>query len=231
MAGALPAEIIAGISFIGRGGGAVKALDGFKKGHHSVPDAANAVTNGFLAKICATELEEQAEALFQSVRTGLGYKRRDVSLETGPAVATLSARDFTVEIAYTLESSDPARYAITQTLLHLRSGALAQTDEFAAIFAGMFSEISFALKKGAPVEAVVDAIEALDGKHGLAVDYPADCSQCRIAAKGVTAEIRFTGATLEMVFPGTGSPRDLMTEFERVRDAFAVSRELAGLIG
>lgn len=231
MAGSLSAEIIAGLSFIGREGGAVKALDGFKKGRHTVPDAANAVTNGFLAKICAAELEAQAEALFKSVRSGLGYKRRDVSLETGPAAATLVARDFTVEIAYALEPADPARYAVTQTLLHLRSGELAQTDEFAAIFAGMFSEISFTLKKGARVEAVVDAVEALDSAHGLAVDYPADCSECRIAAKGVTAEIRFTGATLDMVFPGAGSPRELMAEFERVRAAFAVSRELASLIG
>jgi hypothetical protein len=231
MAGALSAEIIAGISFIGRGGGAVKALDGFKKGHHTVPDAANAVTNAFLGKICAPELEAQAEALFKSVRTGLGYKRRDVSLELGPAMAVLSARDFTVEIAFALEPADPARYAVTQTLLQLRSGDLAQTDEFAAIFAGIFSEISFALKKGAAVEAVVDAIEALDDAHGLSVDYPANCSECRISVKGVSAEIRFTGATLDMVFLGSGSPRELMEEFERVRGAFAVSKELASLIG
>lgn len=231
MAGALSAEIIAGISFIGRDGGAVKALDGFKKGHHTVPDAANAVTNAFLAKICAPEMESRAEALFQSVRTGLGYKRRDVSLEVGPATAVLVARDFTVEIAFALEEEDPARYAVTQTLLQLRSGELAQTDEFAAIFAGMFSEISFTLKKGARVEAVIDAIEALDSAHGLAVDYPADCSECRISAEGITAEIRFTGATLDMVFPGSGSPRELIAEFERVRDAFAMSKELAALLG
>jgi len=231
MARTLSAEIVAGISFIGRGSGAVRTLDGFKKGHHTVPDAANAVTNAFLGKICAPELEAQAEALFKSVRTGLGYKRRDVSLELGPATAVLVARDFTVEIGYALEPTDPARYAITQTLLHLKSGDLAQTDEFAAIFAGMFSEILFTLKKGAPVEAVVDAIEALDGKHGLAVDYPADCSECTITVKGVTAEVRFTGATLDMVFPGAESPRELIAEFERVRGAFAVSKELAMLIG
>jgi hypothetical protein len=230
MAGALSAEIVAGISFIGRDGGAVKALDGFKKGHHTVPDTANAVTNAFLAKICAPEMESRAEALFQSVRTGLGYKRRDLSLEVGPAAATLSARDFTFEIAFALEQDDPARYAVTQTLLQLRSGELAQTDEFAAIFAGMFSEISFTLKKGAEVEEVIDAIEALDSAHGLEVDYPADCSECRIHAKGITAEIRVTGATLDMVFPGSGSPRELISEFERVRDAFAMSRELAALI-
>lgn len=230
MASGLSAEIVADISFIGRSGGAVKLLSGFKKGHHTVPDAANAVTNAYLGKICAAEMESQAEALFKNVRTGLGYKRRDVSLELGPATAVLHARDFTVEIAYALEPADPARYSVTQTLLHLRSGELAQTNDFAAIFAGMFSEISFTLKKGAPVEAVVDAIEALDGEHGLSVDYPADCSECRITAKGITAEIRFTGATLDLVFPGAGSPRELIAEFERVRAAFAVSKELAALI-
>lgn len=231
MAGAFTEEVIAGISFIGRDSGAVKQLDGFKKGHHTIPDAANAVTNAFLAKICAPEVEARAEALFQSVRTGLGYKRRDVSLELGPATAVLVARDFTVEIGYALEPADPARYAITQTLLQLKSGDLAQTDEFSAIFAGMFSEISFALKRSAPVELVIDAIEDLDDAHGLAVDYPADCSECTIAVKGVTAEVRFTGATLDLVFPGAGSPRELIAEFERVRGAFAVSKELGTLIG
>ena len=40
-----------------------------------------------------------------------------------------------------------------------------------------------------------------------------------------------TGATLDMVFPRAASPRELMAEFAAVRGAFAVSRELAGLIG
>jgi hypothetical protein len=47
-----------GILFTGRGGGAVKQLAGFKKSHHSVPDAANATTNAFLGKLCAGELAE-----------------------------------------------------------------------------------------------------------------------------------------------------------------------------
>lgn len=231
MAGPLSAEIVSGISFIGRSGGAVKALDGFRKGHHKVPDVTNAVTQAFLGKICEPELQAQAEALFQSVRTGLGYKRKDVSLSLSPALAVLSARDFTVEIAFALEARDPAHYAITQTLLHLRSSDLAQTEDFAAIFAGMFSEISFALKAGVRVEAVVDAIEALDGLGGITVDYPADCSECRIGVTGVVAEVRCTGAALDMVFPRSGSPRELIAEFETVRGAFSVSPVLAGLVG
>ena len=227
----LPSEIIAGISFVGRSGGAVKALAGFRKGHHTVPDAANAVTQAFLGKICATELGGEAEALFQRVRAGLGYKRKDLSLSLTPPIAVLAARDFTVEFGYALDERDPSRYGVTRVLQGLRNAELARTEEFTAIFAAAFSEISFGLKKGARVEAVIDLIEHLDGEGGLAVDYPADCHECHIRVTGVAAEVRCTGAAMELVFPRAGSPGELMAEFAAVRGAFAVSRELAGMIG
>jgi hypothetical protein len=231
MTGALPSEIIAGISFTGRSGGPVKLLGGFRKGHHTLPDAANAVTNAFLGKICAGELGERAEELFQKVRTALGYKRKDVSLGLTPPLAVLTAKDFTVEIAYALEETEPTRYAVTQTLHSLRNGDLAQTEEFAGIFAAAFTEISFGLKQGARVEAVIDAIEALDGEGGLAVDYPADCRECLIHVTDIEARVRCTGGTMDIVFSRAGSPRELMAEFAAVRSAFAVSPALAGAIG
>ena len=230
MASDLPSSIVAGISFIGRAGGAVKALKGFKKGHHTLPDAANATTNAFLGKICAAELTAGAEEKFQRVRTGLGYKRKDVSLSVSPPNAVLTARDFTWELGYALEEPDPARYAVTYLLRDLQSADLAQTDEFAEIFAGMFSEISFGLKKGARVEAIIDAIEALDPGQGLNVTYPSDCQECTIGVEGVDARVRCTSATIDLVFPRAGSPRELMAAFATVRGAFAVSPVLAGLV-
>jgi len=231
MAQDLPSDIIAGISFIGRSGGAVKTLAGFRKGHHTVPDAANAVTQAFLGKICAAELGAEAEDLFQRVRTGLGYKRKDLGLSLTPPTAVLSARDFTVDFGYALDEQDPSRYVVTRALHGLRNAELARTEELAALFAGAFSEISFGLRKGARVEAVIDLIEHLDGEGGLSVDYPADCRECHIRVAGVAAAVRCTGAAMEMVFPRAGSPGELIAEFDAVRSAFAVSRELAGLVG
>ncbi len=232
MASVLPSEIIAGISFIGRtGGGAVKALGGFKKSHHTVPDAVNATTTAFLGKLCATELAEEAEALFQSARAGLAYKRKDIALTLTPPAAVLTARDFTVELSYALEAADPARYTVTQTLHSLRNGELAHTEEFSAIFAGRFGEISFGLKKGARVEAMIDLIEALDGEGGMTVTYPADCRECVITVEGVDAQVRCTGATLDIVFSRAGAPRELIEAFAAVRAAFGVNRALAGMIG
>lgn len=231
MTGDLPSSIIAEICFIGRGGGAVKALGGFKKSHHTVPDAANAVTNAFLGKICEGELAAEAEKLFQDVRARLGYRRKQVALTVVSPLATLTAKDFSVEIFYALEARDAARYASTTTLRGLRSAELARTEEFSAIFAKRFSEISFALKKGARVEAVVDALEELDGESGLTVSYPSDCRECVIGVADVEAEVRCTGVALEVVFPRRGAPAELMDAFAAVRGAFAINQVLAGLIG
>lgn len=209
----------------------MKALGGFRKGHHTLPDAANDTTNAFLGKICAGELGEEAEALFQAVRVGLGYKRKDLALALASPHALLTAKDFSLEIAYALEPAEPTRYAVTTTLRELRDAMLARSEELSAVFARRFTEISFALNKGASVEAVIDAIEALDEASGLSVSYPSDCSECEIRVAEVDAHVRCTSAALEMVFPRAGAPRELIDAFAQVRAAFRIDRELAGLIG
>lgn len=230
MADPLPSRVIAAIAFVGRSGGNVKALAGFKKGRHTLPDAANATTNAFLGKICEPELADEAEKLFQAVRAGLGYKRKDITLSVASPLAVLTARDFMVEIAYVLEERDPGCYAVTTTLRELNDVEVAQREEFGRIFAGRFTEIAFALSKGARVEAVIDAIEALEGEGGMSVCYPSDYRDCAIRVSGVEAEVRCTGATLEVVFPRGGAPAELIDAFAAVREAFQISKALKGLI-
>jgi len=231
MADPLPSRVIAAIAFVGRSGGAVKTLAGFKKGRHTLPDAANATTNAFLGKICEPELADEAEKLFQAVRAALDYKRKDLVLSVASPLAVLTARDFVVEIAYALEEREPGRYDVTTTLRELRDGDVARREAFGRVFAGRFSEISFALSKGARVEAVIDAIEALDGEGGMSVRYPSDYRDCSIRVSGVDAEVRCTGGSLEVVFPRGGAPAELIDGFAAVRGAFQISKALRGLIG
>lgn len=227
----LPPRVIASIAFVGRSGGQVKTLSGFRKPPHSVPDAVNAATQAFLAKICERELSEEAERLFQAVRTGLEYKRKDVSLSVTTPQATLAAKDFTVELDYALEENDPARYRVTTTLRELHDATLTRNDAFAQVFAGRFTEIEFGFTKGARVEAVIDAIEALDGADGLTVEYPSDYRHCTIGVAGVDAQVRCTPGALELLFPRSGSPAELIDAFAAVNEAFQISKVLSGLIG
>jgi len=233
----VPASVIADLRFIGRESGAVKSLHGFNKKRHTLPDAANATTNAFLARLCAPELAERGEVLFQALREAMGYKRREISLTVDAAggLTRLTARDFVLELFYTLEPSSPEFYTVTQTLLDAKTSELLHNTAFNEVFAGAFSELSFTLKKGVQVEAVIDAVEALGeiGKPShspLRVTYPSDCRECEIAVEGVEARVRCTGASIDMVFARAGSPMELLHEFAAVRSAFSLSELLRGLV-
>jgi len=243
-----PRTFISQVSLVGRSEAAFKGLRGFDRKRHTEPDAVNQATSSFLAKLCAPELAEVAEAFFQSARSALTYKRKDIALDVTSPLAVLSAKDFTLEIAYELDPVDPANVTITRTLHSIKNGDLLRVAEFDALFAGQFTAIAFALKKGVRVEAVIDAVEALaaaDDDAGntdgggdaeeagrLRVDYPSDCSQCTLTVAGVSAAVVCDGATLEMRFDKAGSPRELVEAFAEVRKAFALTKDraLAGLL-
>ena len=227
-----PNAYISRISLVGRDGGRVKALGGFKKQHHTVPDAVNAATEGFLAKLCAAELAAEAEQFYQRAKAAFGYKRTELALTVNSPAAVLAAKDFTLEIVYALLPDDPAGYGITRTLYALSEAEGTARPELNDVFAAGFSGIVFALVKGVSVEAVIDAVEARGGEDGLAVNYPSDCRHCVITVDGVKAEVVCDGATLEMRFPRAGSPAELVEAFAAVRAAFTLSRNrvLAGLL-
>lgn len=210
----------------------MKSLAGFRKPHHTVPDAVNAATSAFLAKLCAGELAEEGEAMFQRVRSGFGYKRAELALDVASPHATLTARDFTFEISYALAERMPSEYVVTCTLHSIASPDVIERSELDELFAAAFGGIVFGLGKGVRVEAVIDAVEDLPGGAMLTVTYPSSCAHCLLRVEGVAAEVICDGTTLEMRFPRNGSPRELAQEFLAVRDAFALTknRVLAALI-
>ena len=226
----LPSRVIASIAFVGRSGGPVKSLPGFDRRRHTIPDAANAVTNAFLGRLCERELADEAERLFQALRTALGYKRREIALSISASLAVLTARDFTLETAYALDEREPARYVVTNTLRELRDGDVARHEGFSQVFAGAFSEISFGMVQGARVEDVIDAIEELE-EGALTVTYPSDYRDCTIRVDGVDADVRCGGGTLDVIFPRAGAPIELIEAFASVRSAFRISKTLSALIG
>ena len=227
-----PNTFIARISLAGRSAGLVKNLAGFRKQHHTVPDAVNPATTAFLGKLCAVELAEEAEGFFQRAKAAFGYKRADLALAVSSPAAVLTTRDFTFEVAYALEKANPAGYEISRSLHGVKNADLVAQPEFNELFAGMFDGLVFGLAKGVKVEAVIDAVEGQPDDAGLTVTYPSDCRQCTLRVEGVAAEVICDGATLEMRFPRAASPAELVEAFAAVRSAFALTknRALGGLL-
>lgn len=213
------------------GEGMVKSLPGFKKGRHSVPDALSPATRAFFGRLCEDHIGPEAEEWFQRARAELNYKRRELTLEVTSPHAVLTAKDFIFEIAYALSPDDPTRYIGRQTLSEVQAGCLGGAA-FEQLFAGQFSEIVFDLTKGVSVEAVIDAVEDLDGATGLRVDYPSDCSSCVLKVEGVEADVHCDGGSLSMRFARAGGPTELIEAFAALRHAFRLSQKtaLAGLL-
>src|SRR5258708_20880891 len=220
---------IASVSLIGTSTGLVKQLSGFKKGHHTLPDAANDTTNAFLAKICSDELATEAEKFFQKAKASLDYKRKDSTLVVGSPLALLTARDFTLEISFSLDAENPASYVVNRTLRDVHEAELFFNPAFNEVFSRQFQILSFALRSGTRVEAVIDAVE--DGAfEGLTVTYPSDCRECTLSIPGVNAEIRCTATALELVFPRPCSPLELIEGFQKVCATFQTSPELRAIL-
>lgn len=226
-------SLVSRVHLVGRSSGLVKKLPAFDRSRHVVPDAVNAATTQFLARLCERELATEAEGWYQRARGALGYKRRELALDVTPPAAVLSAKDFVFELAYALQADAPEEYRCTRTLYQVSRPALVRDAAFDELFARQFSELGFELRKGVRVEAVIDAVEDLDEPDGLRVDYPSDASSCTLTVTDVDAVVVCDGATLTLRFPRAGSPRELVDAFAAVRGAFVLSRQrtLIGLLG
>jgi len=226
------AKILQSFRFSGATAGAFKSLRNFKKSHHTVPDAVNAATSGFLAKLAHDELAEEGETFFQNARTSLQYKRKDIALDVSNGAAVLTAKDFVFEIHYALREADPSEYEVTRSLHSVRSADFLFTQECDALFARIFREVVFTLAKGAPVEGVIDAVEGLKGS-ALEVVYPSDYRNCTLSLPDVSAHVRFDGGELAMIFDAPAPPSQLWNQFLELRSAFAMTKNsvIAGLVG
>ena len=220
------------IRFSGHATGFFKHLRGFRKGQHTVPDAVSPTTLAFLARLCTEELTEEAETLFQSARQICDYKRRDLALDLSPPAATLTARNFSLELMYSFDGDDATSWRVQRTLSGFTEMGFLRGEACSRLFAGRFSELIFSLTKGAAVESVIDAVEGLEG-DALRVDYPSDYSHCLLAVEGVDARVRFDGAELAMLFSREGAPNELLDGFLAVQQAFSLtkSKALSGLLG
>lgn len=225
-------RILQSFRFSGSATGAFKSLRNFKKSHHTVPDAVNAATSAFLAKLAHDELAEEGEAFFQKARTTLQYKRKDIALDVSAGAAVLTAKDFVFEIHYALREADPSEYEITRSLHSVRSADFLFTQECDALFSRTFREVVFTLAKGAPVEGVIDAVESLKGSL-LEVEYPSDYRSCTLSVPDIAAQIRFDGGELAMVFDTPAPPSELWKQFLELRSAFALTKNpiITGLVG
>ncbi|MDR1498618.1 MAG: hypothetical protein LBS59_09530 [Puniceicoccales bacterium] len=225
------------IQWVGTSRSLVKNLPAFDKKRHSVPETASPTTAAFLSKLIAPQINADAETFFQKTRTALEYKRTDISLSSGTGSALLTTRDFSIEWNSTLDPSNPSEWSRSFTLHSLHKLSVLESPRFNALLDAAFTTLEFTLHKPVCIEAVIDAVEALDptpetGAPPIEITYPSHYAYCTLHVHGISATVVFSGSGLRMEFAQPGSPKELADAFDRTRHAFDLtgSASLSSLV-
>ena len=219
---------ILSLCFVGRQWGQVNGLSGFSRKRHRAPDSVCSATQAFLHKLCAPELEEAAEVLFQDVRKHFGYKRREISLELGEA-GKLDCKDFAIRIRYELDPDDPSQYFCETELEPYGAVNLFKSEAFRSSVGARFDRIRFGIASGLNVELVIDAVEE-DESGDLSVDYPSDCSSCEISITGEAARLYIDKTLIELRLGKSVEAAELVAAFHQLGSRFTDVEGFAGAL-
>lgn len=186
----------------------IKKLVGFKS-FHTVPKDITNSTREFV-KTCATpQIEQELESLWTSLRQEFGYKRKDkvhVSLEKGSGILVLS--DFRFQIIAEQYSVDPSRLVWRRSVDEIRDPRLLLAAPFNRAFVQTFDCIESSFPEPQEVEEVIDRLESLSGKN-LLLDYPMDCSRCRVTFVKLGIVVEITREAYQIKFHSPAFPMDL----------------------
>lgn len=210
--------------------GNVKNLLGFRKGFHRVPNVLpDANYERQFAAICAPNLLELANGLFERLRAARGYKRREISLACDAPSATLTTVDFTVDLLYAPGPEEPGDFQLSYDLHTIRDIAVFADGSLNEVFAGVFNKVALTFASPVDMHDVIDDLE--DAPGGAAnLRYPPDCSECFLRLPGFVGEVRVTSRDLEVISPAAAAPAELVRTFVEASEALAANPTLAKLI-
>jgi hypothetical protein len=196
---------------------AISSLSGFsKRGGHRVPDGVNSATRRFVENISEKEINDDIEEVFERIRDSMKYKRRDMVAEVGRIVTP----DFEYVVSVSQDRDDPSMAVISRQLLNI-SPKVVDDDAFNAVFDDTFDELTFGFTAEINVRDLIDQIEDLD-LDKISLEYPSDCSNCKITIKGSPLTIQVTPHGCTVHNPEPVSPRMLVESF------FTVQKQLTG---
>ena len=160
--------------------GAVKDLPGFNKQRgHFVPDRVSPAATAFVAQIGSDLIAAEAGALFDTLKAGLGYTRKEIQITTDHGNALITSRHFELSLTLSQHPENPTLYRRTASIEGFKEPEILQDPRFNQALTGTFSFLRVDLGTPQNVENLIDAIEA-GLKPGITCTYPRDASEARV---------------------------------------------------
>ena len=221
---------VGNVHLLGSKPGNVKNLSGFRKGFHKVPATLpDAMFERQFGPMAEPDLDKLARELFEKLRAGRGYKRKEINLNLDAPTATLTTSDFTLDLTYSPDPADPGDYALTYDLHSIRDIAVFGDGSLNDVFAGIFNRVSFSFGQSIDMENLIDELEDAPG-GSASLRYPPDCSECIVQLPGYAGVVRVTPRQLEVVSPAGASPAELVKTFVEASEVLAANPTLERLI-
>jgi len=225
-------RLIARVSFLGKEEGQVKRFPDFVKSRHTVPKLASDRAQQFLARLAEPELREWGEERFSAFRDAMGYRRREIAFLVEGGTGRIESKDFTIEKRYSLIEDSPDCYLAETELLGAGGLDLLENASFNGAVGPLFESMRCLFSKSVSVEGIIDGLEE-KRLEDLSVDYPSTCSHCNVRIENMNAMFRFDAISLEIGFPGFGTPKQLIDSYrtlvDSVGDAWPIEEALPGL--
>jgi hypothetical protein len=191
--------------------GKVKSLKGFLATHR-VPKDVNDATESFVLRVGHDDLEEVAEGLFQDIRSGFGYKRKDIKRNIQHDSVQIICKDFDIDIFFSINPDDPSEYIFTFEARNFRPPEIVESKKFNQVFASRFSSLVFEFNQAVDVETIIDFIEKVEGEE-ISIDYPSDCSSCTINLRELNADIYIEHREFSITYNKPVQPIKLLEGF------------------
>ena len=182
----------------------VKRLSGFHRGHR-VPDAVNSATVGFVQRISEDDLKEHLDALYEELRTNLGYKRRELRATTN----SVETPHFEYTVTIGLDRDDPSSAVWRHVVSKMTDKEVIFSDAFAKTFKSFLDTAEYEFASEFEVENFIDLVEDLESDE-ITVEYERGEPECDVRIKGFAGVLHLTPVGVHVTGIMNATPRQLL---------------------
>ena len=185
--------------------GAIQQLDGFQRGFHKVPTQLSDSADSWCHRLLAERVAEELQELYQSARTALGARRRDLRKEEEQGAGDLDTPAFRYIVESGQNPADPTEYYIKRRL-ELRQGWAAHRAAIDELFGNEFQQLVIEFESmDDTFDDLVERLEDIRDEQGGDVDDDDRHQRVSYRREGVTFTFDLRRRRLEISFGQSGT--------------------------
>jgi hypothetical protein len=185
--------------------GAIRQLDGFKRGYHTVPTDINESAEGWCHRLLAVRVAEELQDLYQRARAAFNARRKDLRKVDDGGSGDLDTPAFRYLVETGQNPEDPGEYIIRRRL-ELRQGWPAHRAAIDELFGNEFDRLVIEFESmGETFDDLVEKLEDVRDAQGGDIDDDDRNQRVTYERDSVTFTFDLKRRRLEISFGQSGT--------------------------